>query len=161
MPLVIIVLFGILAASFALILETLGASLFSLSPQIGGFSLKALLVLLSVAFIEESSKYIFLRQYAQRFFTRVRPVLKGSFLLGTLFGIGFALLEAFFLLNIAAPHPFFIFLRTAAVHIITSVAFALFIFSSLNPSEWRFSPRSLVLFAIIFHTLYNLSLFLF
>lgn len=157
MPLIIIVLFGILAASFALILETLGASLFSLSTQIEGFSFKTLLVLLSIAFIEESSKYIFLRQFAQRFIARIQPTPKNALLLGVLFGIGFSLLETFFLLNIAGSHPFLAFLKTTTVHIITSIIFALFLFPSTNPSKWRFSPRSLVLFAIIFHTIYNIT----
>jgi|GEM_PF-2544337 len=177
MPFIVIILFGALAASFALILELLAVSLFSVSGQAlfapipftfgETLSLETLLILLCVAFIEETSKYLFLRQYAKRLFTNIEIPINHALILGTLFGLGFTLLEAFFLMNVSAAHPFLTLLGTASVHIATSIAFALFLFSSPSPSlQWpkryRFSALSLISAAVLFHTLYNLTiLFLF
>lgn len=173
MPFIVIILFGALASSFALILELLAMSLFSLSDQSflasipfaidGVFSLKTLLILLLIAFIEEASKYLFLRQYARRFFVYTAAAIKNSLILGVLFGLGFTILETLFLLNASAIHLFSALLGTASVHIITSAALALFLFSFSNPSKQEprkrlFSAFSLISAAAIFHTLYNLAI---
>lgn len=171
MPLIVIILFGTLASSFALILELLAVSLFSISDQTlfatipfafeGAFSLKVLLILLCVAFIEETSKYAFLRQYAGRFFVRTETSQSSALLLGTLFGLGFALLEIFFLLNTSVTPPFFTLSGTAFVHIATSVVFALSLFplsnTSQEPKKYRYGALSLISAMVVFHMLYNLA----
>jgi len=173
MPFIVIILFGALAASFALILELLAVSLFSLSGQtlfvsipsaLGGtFSLETLPILLGIAFIEEASKYTFLRQYARRLLTHTEISLNHTLILGTLFGLGFTLLETFFLMNAPALPPFSVLLGIASVHIATSIAFALFLFTFSNlsqqePNKRSFSALSLLSAAILFHTLYNLAI---
>src|SRR3989344_667132 len=170
MPFIVIILFGALAASFALILELLAVSLFSLSGQtlfvsipsaLGGtFSLETLPILFLIAFIEEASKYIFLRQYARRLLPHTEISLNHTLILGALFGLGFTLLETFFLMNASALHSFSTLLGTASVHMATSIAFALFLFSFSSPSlQWLkrrpFSALSLISAAVLFHTLYN------
>ncbi|MDP3957524.1 MAG: hypothetical protein Q8Q10_03430 [bacterium] len=176
MPFIVIILFGALASSFALILELLAVSLFPLSGQAiftslpfalrGALSFEILLILICIAFIEEASKYIFLRQYARRFFANTAVAIRNSLLLGALFGLGFTFLEIFFLLNTPAAHPFSTLLGTASVHIATSITFALFLFSSPSPSllwpkRHPFSAFSLISAAVLFHTLYNLAILLF
>lgn len=175
MPFIVIILFGALASSFALILELLSASLFSLSDQTfftaipfaldGAFSFKTVFILLSIACIEEASKYIFLRQYSLRFFPRAGTSFNNSFILGTLFGLGFALLETLFVLNTSTFHSSFTVPGILGVHIATSIAFALFLFSSSTPSpqepkKRQFGALSLISTALIFHTLYNLTILL-
>jgi hypothetical protein len=171
MPLIVIILFGILASSFALIFELLAVSLFSLSDQTlfasipfafeGTFSFKVLLILLSVAFIEETSKYAFLRQYARQFLVRAQISRNNALLLGTLFGLGFALLEFFFLLNTPATSPFFALSGTAFVHMTTSIIFALSLFplsvASQEPKKCRLGATTLIFAMVTFHALYNLA----
>lgn len=175
MPFIVIILFGALASSFALILELLSVSLFSLSDQTlftaipftlgGAFSFKVIFILLSIACIEEASKYIFLRQYSLRFFPRAGTSFNSSIILGTLFGLGFALLEILFVLHTPTLPSSFTLPGILGVHIATSVAFALFLFSSSTPSpqepkKRQFGALSLISAAIIFHTLYNLTILL-
>lgn len=165
----IIILFGFLAASFALIFEFLTMSLLSFSDQTlftsllfsfdGILSLKTFFILLGIVCIEESSKYIFLRQYANRFFTRIESTFKNSLFLGVFFGLGFSLLEFFFLINTSEVRSLFPIFGTAFVHTLTSVAFALFLFPDTS-KNWlnrgKFSTLSLLFIAILFHMVYNL-----
>ncbi len=153
MPLITILLFGILAASFALIFELLlpgldPASLMSsetLFPQ-------TLIILLGIALIEESSKYIFLRQYALRFLLAKQLLAKNIFLLGISFGVGFSTLEILLIQNEMLAFPYLAALGTACLHIATSIIFA---FSLLSSVEKRFPSFLVLLIALLLHTLYN------
>jgi hypothetical protein len=155
MPVIAIILFGILAASFALALELLATGLSSVSlSSLETLSLKALLILAGIALIEEASKYVFLRQYASRFFVAGigKPALLTASLLGAGFGIGFAVPEIFFLYSGAIASPALAFIATAGLHLATSIAFAISIFSF---SERRFSAFLILSAAILLHLSYN------
>ncbi|MDO8566063.1 MAG: PrsW family glutamic-type intramembrane protease [Candidatus Moranbacteria bacterium] len=175
MPFIVIILFGALASSFALILELLSVSLLSLPDQTlftaipftfdGVFSLESFFILLGIAFIEETTKYIFLRQYSLRFFARGGTSFNHSLILGTLFGLGFAILETLFVLNTSTLHSSFAVPGILGLHIATSIAFALFLFSPSNsspqePKKRQFGSLSLISAALVFHTLYNLAILL-
>lgn len=157
MPFIIILLFGFLSAIFALALELLltGAPSFALA-HLQTFSLSTALILFSIALLEEASKYIFLRQYARRFFSASRPILSQALLLGATFGLGFALPEIFLMEREFLAPPVMAFAGTSFLHVLTSIVFALSLFTS---SLKRLSPLLLFLAATIFHMLYNTALF--
>lgn len=154
MPFIAIILFGILSSCFALILELIVAG----APFVSfvfteTLSFKILLILFGIAFIEETSKYIFLRQYASRFFTTSRAAIGSATILGASFGIGFAIPELFLIQYGMAEAPILALLGTASLHIATSIAFAIAI---LSFAKNRFSAPILVSAAMLLHTLYNL-----
>ncbi len=164
MPSIISFLFGILAASFALLSELFLAS-FSSAPVIleNTFSFSVFLIILGIAFIEEASKYVFLRQYARRFLLQARTPLKNSVLPGALFGLGFASLEMIFAVNAFTLVPSLPLLGTAGLHMATSIAFAMFLCSSAAPlrssligAQRRFLTAYLITTAVLLHTLYNM-----
>ena len=162
-----LVVFGILAASLALLAELFIASLTPAIPLTleNAFSFGTLLTLLGVAIIEEVSKYLFLHQYARRFSAPFVPSLKISLSLGTLFGIGFAAPEMYLATGVFLSSPVLTFPSMLAVHVVTSVMFALFLFSALYqrltiPKKWLLASY-LIAAAILLHMLYNIYVFLF
>ncbi len=166
LPSITLVVFGALAASFALLLELLVASLSSVPIALEGkFSFMVLLVIVGIAIIEEMSKYIFLRQYVRRFFTHTNPTLQTSLILGALFGTGFAAIETAIAAAMPLPYSPLPFLATASIHITTSVAFAVFLLTSAAPRQsdapavrQHFPASWLIASAILLHTLYNLAI---
>lgn len=162
-----LIVFGILAASLALLAELFVASF---TPAISltlesTLSFGAFLTLLGAAIIEEVSKYLFLHQYAKRFSAPFVPSVKRSLSLGALFGIGFAAPEIFLATGVFLSSPALTFPSMLAVHVATSIIFALFLFSALYQRlavpKKRLFASYLVASAILLHTLYNLYILLF
>lgn len=168
MPLIIIILFGILSASFSLFIELIAFSLSMLSGSLssafspfafeGTFSAMTLFSLLGVALIEETSKYIFLRQYALRYLREMSTSVRGALLLGTLFGLGFASLETFLTVQTGIGTPVFSLFGTAGIHIVTSLIFASYL---LRFSRRPFLAPGLIATTVVLHTLYNIAVFFF
>lgn len=154
MPFMTIFLFGILAASFALIIELLLFVLMPASLMISEtLAFTNLFALLGVALIEEVSKYIFLRQYALRFLSEKKLLIRNALLLGVSFGIGFSALEIVLIQNEMSRFPGLEPLGTAGVHIITSSMLASILLSAVTK---RVSSGLIILVAaILLHALYN------
>lgn len=159
MPFIAIILFGILASCFALILELIVAGAPSVSFVFTEtLSFKILLILFGIAFIEETSKYIFLRQYTSRFFVTSRAALGSATILGASFGIGFAMPEIFLIQYGMTEAPILALLGTASLHIATSIAFAIAI---LSFAKNRLSAPILVSAALLLHMAYNTAVLFF
>lgn len=158
MPPITIILFGILAACFALALELLVTGISSVSLiGLATLSWKTLSLLAGIAIIEEASKYIFLRQYVSRFGLPAGegPHLAKAALLGTAFGAGFVVPELFLLYSGAAPVPLLPVVTLISVHILTSLAFAAALFASRDRKRWVFFSLA---FAVFLHLSYNAAL---
>ena len=143
-------LFGILSASFALVIEIL--------ILINALSSPDFFVLLGAAIIEELSKYIFLKQYAKRYTYIIPSSIKQASILGASFGLGFAILELSLMsykLQITTI-PLWAIFGSASIHIITSIIFAVFLFSF---SQKRFTNLTAIALAIFLHILYNILVF--
>lgn len=164
---VTLVVFGILAASFALLVEILITSLIPAIPSTLQhiFSFGTFLTLLGIACIEESAKYLFLSQYAKRFSANIIPSLRISIPIGALFGAGFAIVEIFLATGTMQSHPSLAIPSMAMLHIITGIMFSVFLFSPLyrrlTVSKRRLLASYLIASAILLHTLYNMYVFLF
>lgn len=159
-----VIIFGFLAAAFALIAELLVFSLFTFSESasvtplpIGGaeLSFSVLLTLLLGALIEEASKYLFLLRYR---IIRIREETLSflqTALTGLLFGLGFSLPEAWFAWDTiglkAAPIT-----GIVLVHAVTSILLAA---ALLDPSS-RLRPRIAYILATIIHIAYNIAAYL-
>lgn len=168
MPLLIIIIFGILSSCFALVFELVALSLSSFSGQplalslfaFGEtFSLATAFSLLGLALIEETSKYLFLRQYALRYLKDSLASLRGALLLGILFGLGFSSLEIALTVSAGEAASFFAPAGIAVIHILTSLGFAAYLFH-FSPRRPFFAPF-LILAATFLHALYNMAVFLF
>lgn len=143
-------LFGVLSASFALVIEILILINVLSSPDF--------FILLGAAIIEELSKYIFLKQYAKRYAYIIPSSIGQASILGTSFGLGFAILELSLMsykLQIATI-PFWAIFGSTSLHIITSIIFAVFLFSF---SQKRFTNLTAIALAIFLHILYNAFVF--
>lgn len=164
MPFVILFIFGLLAASFALILELLVVSLFSLTGY-SAFSfftfapehpvlLHSLVTLFCFAFVEEASKLALLKQFTLRFSEKL-PLSTATILLsGIVFGSGFATAEialAVTLTSIPSPSAL---VGAVGIHLLTGCLFAFAFFSHTR----RFSPIIAIILAVVLHTLYNVSI---
>ena len=155
MTLPLIFIFGLLGACFALIIE-----LIALDPGVlsGGmvftFTLSGLVVLAALAFIEEVSKYLFLRQYLLRFFTNVSPNSRQVLTLGCFFGIGFASLEMLLVLNGQTDNsPLLGLMGVFSLHIATSLIIVFFL---RHPEKRSFSSfLAPIALAVALHLLYN------
>ncbi len=161
MSFITIILFGGLAASFSLIIEILTSVLFPVSQTIAlglspALSFTTFLAFLSIAGIEELSKYIFLRQYAKRFLSDFPSAITKSVLLGISFGLGFAALEIFLIWYNLTRLPLWALFGSAGLHIFTSVVFTVFLFSV---AQKRFTRETLIALAIFSHLLYNVLVF--
>lgn len=168
MPFVSIIFFGILSASFALMLELLTSLLASffgpglhinLDPILTGtaFSATIVLTLVGIAFIEEYSKYLFLRQYALRYFLTTASTIRGATVLSVLFGIGFTSLETALIISGLTPFVPVALLGVALLHIATSFIFSFYLFSYSDERPWF--PLGLLFLATLTHTLYNIAIF--
>lgn len=162
MPFIIILIFGALAGSFALIFELLITSLFPVPFTFEGiFSLSVLLLFFIFAFIEEISKFVFLFRYKKYSFHKNGHSLVFFIILALLFGIGFSSLETIFSSQNIVAFSFFAIWKIFLVHISTSFLFIYFILHKQEP-ETVFSLRNfwLVSSAILVHLSYNIILFL-
>lgn len=161
MTFITLILYGLLSAAFALIIEILANVIFFASPTAvfaisGAFSPALFLPLFILAGIEELSKYIFLSQYAKRVTALLPFPVKKSLLGGVGFGAGFAILETALARYNAMPFSFWPFFGAAGLHIITGIAFAVFLFSA---SQTNFKRLTLLALAIFLHMLYNVFVF--
>lgn len=155
-------IFGILSAIFALIIELAVDLFFSVSlaevPNLPhDLHITTLIALLGIAGIEESSKYLFLRLRIKRFPPAPSSAMWKNIVLGASFGIGFAVIEILlmFFSNFGFL-PLWITLGTATLHITTSIIFAIFLFAV---SQTHFARFSAVALAIFLHMLYNVFVF--
>lgn len=151
--------FGLLAASFALVLEVALFDGFFFSPKT--LMSVFLLTAFGVAILEEGSKALFLRQYAFRFLSREHHQEDASFatsiLFGAFFGLGFAAVEAAFLLWIFPSIFTLFFLGTVALHLLTSIILVRYYLKTPLP---RFRPSlPFISLAIFLHLLYNAAVF--
>lgn len=156
-----ILIFGFLSAAFALIAELAIFSLFTFSEStsatplpVGGaaLSFSILLTLFFGALIEEASKYLFLVRYRVLRLRESTPAFKGALLLGLLFGLGFALPEAwsawYTIGSIAAP-----IVGIILIHMATSI----FLAATLLVPTGRLNPRIALVLAVILHIAYNIA----
>lgn len=154
MPFVFIVLFGLLSACFALLIEIGVLSLGDITnPTFTPFNFSSLHTLLLLAVIEEVSKFLFLAQFAKRFFSETHAMLHLALLLGILFGIGFSAPE-FFLSIHSLVTDFTPIISVVALHILTSILLAYYVFFT-HKKQPLFLLAFLAL-AISLHVLYNL-----
>jgi hypothetical protein len=143
-------IFGALSASFALIIEILILT--------NVLSSQDFFVLLGAATVEELSKYIFLKQYAKQYTSIIPSSIGQAFILGTSFGLGFAVVELSLMsykLQIATI-PFWAIFGSASLHIITGIIFAVFLFSFYQK---RSTDLTAIALAIFLHILYNTLVF--
>lgn len=93
-------IFGTLSAFFAVIFEIIALDLSHIHDYSSvTLALSSLALLMAVALIEESAKYLFLRQYLFRSFETITLSLKQTIILGLSFGFGFSALEAAVILS--------------------------------------------------------------
>ncbi|MBP6889619.1 MAG: hypothetical protein KBC83_04475 [Candidatus Moranbacteria bacterium] len=131
-------IYGILAAGAAFLLESLFLT---------GLSLN-ILVLIAGAILEEGAKFIFLFQWRKRFLPLVPILLPYQLFLFTLFGVGFAMVE----ISLAVPPKISILLSLTSIHILTSLLLGSFLI--LKKSSPIMLPLGFIL-AISLHTTYN------
>ncbi|MDP2838186.1 MAG: hypothetical protein Q8O53_02820 [Candidatus Moranbacteria bacterium] len=146
-------IFGILGASLALVVEltvlNLGGS-FSYSTALPNFAHLGTLAL--AAIIEESARYLLLRQYVRRFLSDSPFSWQRVSSVGFLFGSGFASIELV-LLTARESAPFLPTLGISLVHIILSTFFAFSLTRKLPfPALWVLAC------GIVLHFVYNLLL---
>ncbi|OGI15039.1 MAG: hypothetical protein A3E38_03295 [Candidatus Moranbacteria bacterium RIFCSPHIGHO2_12_FULL_54_9] len=154
MPFIFAIIFGALAGSFALILELVtlpGDALITGPSQY--FAFGSIFTLLGVALIEETSAYLFLRQYALRYFPGTLASVRATLLSGLLFGIGFASLEIALILWNSSGWLVWPLFGILFIHIVTSLIFALFLLYFSQKRPW-FAPAPIA-GALVLHTLYN------
>lgn len=177
-----LIIFGILAGCFALLLELVflnvpvltSASVVSFFDFDSIFSFQAIGTLLLIALIEEASKYIFLLQYIQ--FSIKRKIPLPSFVsVAVLFGAGFSTLEFLFAFQSEIPFPPLSLLKTLFLHTATTLLLTSFL-SSPDPDHendfsresdpspkkrhFALSPRNLLVLsgAVLIHLAYNIFL---
>lgn len=155
MPFITSLLFGALSSSFALIVEIL--------ILINALSFQNFFVILGAAIIEELSKYIFLKQYAKQFVITFPFTMTKALVLGTSFGLGFAVIELSLMSYKyqLATIPLWAMLGSASLHIITSIIFAIFLFFCPRRTlcQKRFTNLLAIALAIFLHILYNTLVF--
>lgn len=170
-PLFTATIFGLLAAFLAVIIEIVtsisplalqldSAKYIGLSSQYW-LTWKGLLPLILLAGIEESIRFVFLRQYIIHF--RVGDELfslKEKILLGLAFGVGFSSLEAFLILNgsdwrLVGPE----FSGIIILHTAMSLVFSFLLLK--HPASKRLITLLVIGLAIVLHTLYNLGILLY
>jgi RsiW-degrading membrane proteinase PrsW (M82 family) len=150
----ILILSGVLASCFALILEIiLLPSGFSLSQSIS-LTLFTALVLASLALIEEGAKYLFLRQYIRRFSDQSGTT--GLFFLSLLFGASFSLLELGLSLQNALPWLLLPMLGRTLLHIVTSYTLLSFIVRPFPTALFKKIVLP-ILVATLIHFVYNIA----
>lgn len=149
-------IFGILAGSLALVIELVALNFtgsFTYSPLLPNFA--ALSTIALTALIEESARFLLLRQYVVRFLSENAPSWQAILAMGTLFGLGFATVELALILSQDSA-PLIGLIGIVLVHVALSV---FFLFSLLRQRSF---PALLVLFlGFVLHLCYNLILTLF
>jgi hypothetical protein len=151
------IIFGVLGASFALLLELVFLNATHLYDYTSlTFNFSSLFLIATTALIEEGSKYLFLRQYLIRFnarFSRLRTAL----LQACCFGIGFASLEGALALSTGplSQDSWFI-VGTTLLHVTTSIIIATFL--RRGSSSLLFNFIFPLTCAFFLHTLYNTAL---
>lgn len=153
-------IFGLLAASFALLLELVILNLSSLHDYASlPFDFSNLSILATAALIEEGSKYLFVRTYLDRFFGNLNLDTLKLLALGLFFGGGFAAIEVTLSLSgnpTPTPNELFHILATALLHVTTSLVILFCLKDAPRRSLGEiFLPLSL---AFSLHLLYNLTL---
>ena len=154
MPFIVALIFGALAGSFALALELValpGDALITDPSQY--FAFNSIFTLLGVALIEETSAYLFLRQYALRYFPNTLANIRETLLIGILFGIGFASLEIALILGSGSEWLFWPICGILFIHTVTGLIFALSLLYFSQKRPW-FAPAPIA-GALVLHTLYN------
>lgn len=153
-----IAIFGLLAASMAVIIEiiTLGAPGVTSYP-ISVINFSSVFSILAVASVEEGTKYLFLRQYIRRFLKDRALSLKTAALLGFAFGLGFASLEIAFILFGAPKAGMAVWplVGILTLHTVTSILLAVVLSRSLKSR--LFTPLGVLGSVIGIHILYNLA----
>ncbi len=148
MPFITAFIFGLLAASLAVVLE-----LTFFGSNTTAFNTQSVIILLGIVIIEESVKYLLLRQYAIRFLKESFLSLRETFIIGIAFGVGFAALETGLILWNDLMGPLSALVGIVALHSITSSLFALSLLSGLRRHP-RLAP-AVYLAALAIHALYN------
>lgn len=149
----LLLIYGFLAAAAALLFEIAIGSLF---PPETALSFGGVTFIIVAAFFEESSKWIFFRQFYVRYHEYLSQ--PAPFTFGLLFGTGFALLETLLIWFGLKSSPFTLLplLGIISLHLLTSLFFAYYLF--------RLTPRvlhhtlSLILGMTVLHAAYNLFL---
>ena len=144
-------IFGLLAACFALFFElTLAALTYTTK-------LTYILPLIIAPITEELSKFFLIRQYARRYLNGVSLSKKKVLLLGLLFGLGFASVEAFLVIHEESLLSLLPLLGSILLHVVTSIMFAFYWlgFFQHRPRQGLIILSSL----IVLHMLYNFLIF--
>ena len=149
-------IFGFLSAILALVLEIILIPSESF-PQVTAlsWSVRSMLLLIGVAFIEESSKYLFLSRYLLQFSENAVTVSQKIFL-GALFGLGFGSLEltlAYYGTRFSQIDTWFF--GIVFLHIATSLILVAFLHRFQNVRNKFLLP---ILVATLTHLLYNVLL---
>ncbi|MEI8096938.1 MAG: PrsW family glutamic-type intramembrane protease, partial [Candidatus Moraniibacteriota bacterium] len=161
MPFITILIFGALAGSFALVLELLTMSLFSLPFAMEEiFSFSTFFIFLLLACIEEISKFIFLNRYKKYSLLKNSQTISSFITLAILFGIGFSSLETILSFQDISLLSLSSILKTLLLHISTSLLFVYFIFYKKERKPIVHSVNLwLILSTIFIHLIYNIILF--
>lgn len=145
-------IFGVLAGSLALVIELVALNFtgsFTYSPLLPNFA--ALSTITLTALIEESARFLLLRQYVVRFLSESALSWQAILAMGTLFGLGFATIELTLILSQESA-PSIALIGIVLVHVTLSV---LFLFCLLRS---RSLGALLVLFSgFALHLCYNLA----
>lgn len=143
MALFFLILYGLLAASGALFLES-----FSLAVIPEGIGvLPAFLI--GASFIEEIFKWLLLARFA-----KAHPIIKHSpLLIGFVFGLGFFIFEFGLITSGYKSFPLLPLGGILLVHLVTSVVYAWGIYSSKEKGFIR--STTLILAMTTLHALYN------
>lgn len=150
MPWFLLIVYGFFAASAALLVEILvGASSPASTPSLP----PGVLFIILAASIEEGSKWLFLRQFHLRYGTVLTP--PALLLAGILFGVGFSMLELLLITAGFKALAWFPLFGILSLHLLTSLAFALYLLGPARHTLLRTIGLSLGMVAL--HTLYNLS----
>lgn len=164
-------IFGLLAAFLAVIIEIVTA----ISPlalkldsarHVGLYTQywltwAGLLPLVLLAAIEESVRFVFLRQFILRFRPSDSP--SGPIektLLGIAFGVGFSSLEIFLILGgTERVSPWLQLAGIVMLHVVMSIILSFLLLS--NHPKKRFVTAFVLALTILLHTLYNLGILLY
>ncbi len=149
----IAIIFGILGASFALLLEMVFLNVTHLYDYTSlTFDFSSFALIATTALIEEGSKYLFLRQYLIRFNTSL-TTFRTTLLSALCFGLGFASLEGILALTTGPlSQDSWFLLGTTLLHIATSILLLAFLRRSQSLLFGLVFPLSLAFFL---HALYN------
>ncbi|HLC95550.1 MAG TPA: hypothetical protein VJH89_03625 [Patescibacteria group bacterium] len=156
MSFITILIFGILASCFALIIELIVTGLTPVSLIVlETFSFNTVLIVLALALIEEITKYVFLHQYALRYLKKVFLTLQQILFYSLSFGIGFSLLEGVLSWQNGIPLTLFSLVSRALLHSSTSFLFAYFLFRPITHLSWVSVIRFIGIASLI-HFTYNI-----